>query len=151
MYIIKTETFIKIDLLKHLEISRQTYPTNQSKIRATTFWLSWRYANFSISMRTIHISMTGTFQCEYCQCFTLKRCDKFKLQCTSHGGMYWFWSGLGLQKKDLGSKATPKLIRLLTNRKKVIGNYFNLLNFISKANDECNCAMFVYWMRTLSQ
>ena len=24
----------------------------------------------------------------YCQCFTFKRCDKFKLKCTSHGGMY---------------------------------------------------------------
>ena len=27
--------------------------------------------------------MTSTFQCEYGQCFTLKRCDKFKLKCTS--------------------------------------------------------------------
>ena len=32
-----SETFIKIDSLKHLEISKQTYPTNRSKIRATTF------------------------------------------------------------------------------------------------------------------
>ena len=32
-----SETFIKIDSLEHLEISRQTYPTNRSKIRATTF------------------------------------------------------------------------------------------------------------------
>ena len=32
--------------------------------------------------------MTSTFQCDYCQCFTFKRCDKFKLKCTSHGGMY---------------------------------------------------------------
>ena len=24
---------------------------------------------------------------EYCQCFTFKRCVKFKLECTSHGGM----------------------------------------------------------------
>ena len=32
--------------------------------------------------------MTSTFQCEYCQCFTFKRCGKFKLKCTSHGGMY---------------------------------------------------------------
>ena len=32
--------------------------------------------------------MTSTFQCEYCQCFTFKRCDEFKLKCTSHGGMY---------------------------------------------------------------
>ena len=27
-----SETFIKIDSLQHLEISRQTYPTNVSKI-----------------------------------------------------------------------------------------------------------------------
>ena len=32
-----SETFIKIDSLQHLEISKQTYPTNRSKIRATTF------------------------------------------------------------------------------------------------------------------
>ena len=32
--------------------------------------------------------MTSTFQCEYCQNFTFKRCDKFKLKCTSNGGMY---------------------------------------------------------------
>ena len=32
--------------------------------------------------------MSSTFQCEYFQCFTFKRCDKFKLKCTSHGGMY---------------------------------------------------------------
>ena len=50
--------------------------------------LFWRFANFSNFMRTIHISMTSAFQCEYCQCFTFKRCDKFKLKCTSHGGMY---------------------------------------------------------------
>ena len=29
---------------------------------------------------TIHISMTSTFQCENCQCFTFKRCDKSKLK-----------------------------------------------------------------------
>ena len=27
-----SETFIKIDSLQHLEISRQTYPTNRGKI-----------------------------------------------------------------------------------------------------------------------
>ena len=32
-----SKTFIKIDLLQHLEISRQTCPTNRSKIRSTTF------------------------------------------------------------------------------------------------------------------
>ena len=32
-----SETFIKIDPLEHLEISRQTYPTYRSKICVTTF------------------------------------------------------------------------------------------------------------------
>ena len=89
-----SETFIKIDSLQRLEISRQTYPTNQG-VRSCTgqksvlqHSLLWRYANFSKLMRTIHISMTSTFQCEYCQCFTFKRCNKFKLKCTSHGDMY---------------------------------------------------------------
>ena len=31
-----SETFINIDSLQHLEILRQTYPMNRSKIRATT-------------------------------------------------------------------------------------------------------------------
>ena len=31
MYLIMSETFIKIDSLQHPEISRQTYPTNRSK------------------------------------------------------------------------------------------------------------------------
>ena len=29
VYIIRSETFIEIDSLQHLEISRQTYPTNR--------------------------------------------------------------------------------------------------------------------------
>ena len=32
-----SETVLKTDSLQHLEISRQTYPTNRSKIRAATF------------------------------------------------------------------------------------------------------------------
>ena len=90
MYIIVSETFINIDSLQHLEISRQTYPTNRSKIRATTFTVLTLFsANFSKLMRTIHISMTSTFQYEYFQRFTFKRCDKFQLKCTSsHRGMY---------------------------------------------------------------
>ena len=32
-----SETFIKNDSLQHLEILRETYPTNRSKIRTTTF------------------------------------------------------------------------------------------------------------------
>ena len=37
MYIIMSKTFVKIDLQQHLDISRQTYPTNRSKICVTTF------------------------------------------------------------------------------------------------------------------
>ena len=32
-----SETFITIDSLQHLEISKQIYPTNRSKLRAITF------------------------------------------------------------------------------------------------------------------
>ena len=32
-----SETFTKIDSLQHLEISRQTYPTNLSKFCVATF------------------------------------------------------------------------------------------------------------------
>ena len=32
-----SETFIKIDSLQHLKISRQTHPTNRSKICVITF------------------------------------------------------------------------------------------------------------------
>ena len=52
-----SETFIEIGSLQHLEISRQTCPTNLSKICVTTFTV---YANFSKIMRTIHTSMTST-------------------------------------------------------------------------------------------
>ena len=62
------------------------FKTNQKS--ALQHALFWRYANFSKLMRTIHISMNSTFQREYCQCFTFKRCHKFKLICTGHGGMY---------------------------------------------------------------
>ena len=44
MYTKKSETFIKIDSLQHLEILRQTYLTNLSKICVTTFTvLTLRY------------------------------------------------------------------------------------------------------------
>ena len=39
-------------------------------------------------MRTIHISMTSTFQCEYCQCFTLKRCDKKAIKVQLYRKLY---------------------------------------------------------------
>ena len=37
MYIIRSETFIEIDSLQHLKISRPTYPTNLLKICVKTF------------------------------------------------------------------------------------------------------------------
>ena len=40
-----SETFIKIDLLQHLEISSQTYTTICQK-SALQHSLFWRYANF---------------------------------------------------------------------------------------------------------
>ena len=77
------ETFIKIDPLQHLEISRQTYPTNRSKkknrsavvaveirpppartkIGALACYVTvfCRCANFSKLMQTRHISITNTF------------------------------------------------------------------------------------------
>ena len=59
--------------------------------------LFWRYANFSKLMRTIHISMTSTFQCEYCQRFTFKRCDKFKPE-THKGSVFLFVSSITSQQ-----------------------------------------------------
>ena len=56
-----SETFIKIDSLQRLEISRQTYPTNRSKIIIVT---------------------TFTVLCKTLTTLTLK--------CTSHGYMYFF-------------------------------------------------------------
>ena len=66
------------------------FKTNLSyePVKNLRYNIHWRCANFFKIMRTIHISMTSTFQCEYCQCFTFKRCDKFKLKCTCHGRMY---------------------------------------------------------------
>ena len=87
MYIIMSETFIKIDYCNTLKFQDKTILRTGQK-SALQQSLFWRYANFSKLMRTIHISMTSKFQCEYCQCFTIKRCDKFKLKCTSHGDMY---------------------------------------------------------------
>ena len=60
MYIIISKTFIKIDSLYHLEISRQIYPTYWSKICITTFTV-FSHANFSKIIHTIHTSMTSTF------------------------------------------------------------------------------------------
>ena len=60
-----SETFIKIDLLQHIEIIRQTYPrgsilrtAQKSALQHSLFCHS---ANFSKLMRTIHISITDTF------------------------------------------------------------------------------------------
>ena len=48
-----SETFIKINQLQHLEILRQTYLTNLSKICVTTFTFFDVMLIFQI-MRTIH-------------------------------------------------------------------------------------------------
>ena len=53
MYIIMSETFINIDSLQYLEISRQTYATNLSKICVTTFTFSDVIVIFPI----IHLSL----------------------------------------------------------------------------------------------
>ena len=78
--------------MKCLKLSLRLIPRNTLKFQdkpilrtgqksALQHSLFWRYVIFSKLMRTIHLSMTITFQCEYCQCFTFKRCDKFKLKC----------------------------------------------------------------------
>ena len=48
MYIIMSETFIKIDLLQHLEISRQTYPKlyRNTLIQMSYYFLQYN-SNFS--------------------------------------------------------------------------------------------------------
>ena len=60
MYIIMSETVIKIDSLQLLEISRQTYPSSRSKIRATAFTVLTLCSFFQINADK-HISMTNTF------------------------------------------------------------------------------------------
>ena len=68
MLYIMPETFIKIDSLSHLEISRQTNlayepaKTPRYKIHCYDVMLF-----FFILVSTMHTSMAGTFQCEYCQ------------------------------------------------------------------------------------
>ena len=48
-----------------------------------------RNAGWSKLMRTWYIyPWLVHFSVSICQCFTFKRCDKFKLKCTSHGSMY---------------------------------------------------------------
>ena len=54
-------TFIKIDSLQHLEISRQTYPTNLSKIRATTFCENNGDCHITmlLSLKTMELQIKG--------------------------------------------------------------------------------------------
>ena len=76
-----SKTFIKIESMQHLEISRRT--GQKSAFQHSLFW---RYAtDFSKLMPTTHTSMASTFQCEYCQCFTFKICNKI------HTKMYSPW------------------------------------------------------------
>ena len=76
-----SKTFIKIESMQHLEISKRT--GQKSAFQHSLFW---RYAtDFSKLMPTTHTSMASTFQCEYCQCFTFKICNKI------HTKMYSPW------------------------------------------------------------
>ena len=47
-----SETFITIDSLQHLKISRQTYPTNRSKICFATFTVSSRFGDIQESAKS---------------------------------------------------------------------------------------------------
>ena len=78
MYIIMSETFIKIDSLKHLEISRGTSLRTDRK-SALQYSLFWRYANFSKLMLTIHTSMAWTLS----MFLHSKYAIKVILKCTS--------------------------------------------------------------------
>ena len=51
-----SETFIKIDSLQHLEISRQTYPTYRSKICVTTFTVLtlWKFFQNNAHYTCLH-------------------------------------------------------------------------------------------------
>ena len=76
-----SKTFIKIESMQHLELSKRT--GQKSAFQHSLFW---RYAtDFSKLMPTTHTSMASTFQCEYCQCFTFKICNKI------HTKMYSPW------------------------------------------------------------
>ena len=82
-----SETFVDFDLLQQLKFQDKPILRTAQK-SALQQSLFCRSANFSKLMRTIHICMTGAFQCECRQCFAFKRCNKFKLKCSSHEGMY---------------------------------------------------------------
>ena len=47
-----SETFITIDSLQHLKISRQTYPTNRSKICFATFTVPSRFGDMQESAKS---------------------------------------------------------------------------------------------------
>ena len=89
IYIIMSQTFIKIDSLSatswNFKTNLSCEPVKNPRYNIHGLTLS---ANFSKLMWTIHICRTSTFQCENVQCFTFKRCDKFKIKVLCHGGMY---------------------------------------------------------------
>ena len=68
-----SETSILIDSLQHLEISRQSSLRTNKKSAFTVLTLC---LFFHINMPIIHTFMASTFQCENCQCFTFKICNK---------------------------------------------------------------------------
>ena len=59
-----SETFVNIDSLQHYE------PAKNPRFNI----------HFQINANHTNLSMTSTFQCEYCQCFTFKRCDKIQTE-----------------------------------------------------------------------
>ena len=65
LYIIKSETFIEIDSPQRLGNFKRNLSYKPVKNPRYNIHCFDQYANFSKLMRTIHISMNNTFQCEY--------------------------------------------------------------------------------------
>ena len=84
MYIIMSETFIKIDSLQHLEISRQTYSIRTSQKSALQQALFWGYASFSgqyLYPWLVHfsVSIVNVF---------IQKMRWIQIKMYYHGGMY---------------------------------------------------------------
>ena len=83
-----SETFIKIDLycntLKFQD--KPSLRTGQKSVLQHSLLL--RYAYFSKLLPIIHNLMASTFQCEYCQCFRFKICNKIYTNVSPHKGHY---------------------------------------------------------------
>ena len=89
MFIITSESFIKIVTPWNFKTNLSYEPAKNSAFQHSLFW---RYANLSKLMPTIHASMNSTFQCEYCQCFTFKICNKIHTKLYSPWRYVWWAS-----------------------------------------------------------